>query len=417
LSKEAFVSTSVSTPPPGALPPAEEVFAFAREEIRRAATVLWPAALIRPGGHVPSVTGYVQRICVGERDLFAKHSFLGISLVSLLRGAAGDWAQVQKDQQEYVRRPDALPVREAAQLRLLAQAGRPRVCGVAGLADGVLFTEPVPGPTLAALLLEQPARTGALLDGVFAELHRFDRTPVLAKLRAEAVIGERSIAGTFLRKFNGISGTVYLERLGAERCPPDERAHLTGVLTSVVGRLRRQRVALAAPSGQLAYGDLKPEHIFYPDGLDGRPVLIDPGLLGASAQVDAAKLMSRTLLLAAAARPGPQAARYLTAGIRHFVAQQMQPLAHDLRARCTPDLQSGWLRALVVLWLMDTVNILTSYLSAPLALPLPGLGLVLIQRAADVADLLDGISNRLTSQADLGQVFDQALEQTALVIA
>ncbi|MFF0626758.1 hypothetical protein [Streptomyces sp. NPDC004296] len=409
------MSTSASTPP-GALPPAEEVFAFAREEINRAATALWPDADIQPGVHVPSVTGYVQHIAVDGCELYAKHSFLGISLVSLLRGAAGDWAQVQKDQQDYIQRPDALMQREATQLRLLAEAGRPRVCTVAGLAGGVLFTEPVAGPSLATLLLQRPEQTAPLLDGVLAELHHFDRTPVLAKMRAHAVIGERSIAGTFLRKFNGLSGSLYLERLGSDRCTAD-RARVVEAFTTVVQRLRRQRATLPSSVGSLAYGDLKPEHVFYPDGIGGRPVFIDPGLLGASSQVDTAKLMSRTLLLAAATRPSPQTAGHITDGIEQFVEQRMQPLARDPRARQVADVRAKWLRELLVLWLMDTVNIMTTYLSAPAALPLPATGLELLNRAAKLGGLLDEVSAHLTLYADPHKVFGQALAEVTAVIS
>jgi hypothetical protein len=39
--------------------------------------------------------------------------------------------------------------REAAQLRLMTEVGRPQVCAVAGAACEVLFTELAPSPTLA----------------------------------------------------------------------------------------------------------------------------------------------------------------------------------------------------------------------------------------------------------------------------
>ena len=192
--RTAAVSTSF-----GALPGVEEVFRFAEQEVGLAAAELWPGAVVEFGAHVPSVTGYVRRIAVDGRELYAKYAFLGVSLVSLLRGTCGEWPQVLKEQPAYVARADALLEREAAQLRLLARMRYPRVCPVAGVARGVLFTGPVAGPSLGDLLMLQPETTAPLLRQVFAELRPLHR-PRRRDLGATSVIGERSIVRTFLRK-------------------------------------------------------------------------------------------------------------------------------------------------------------------------------------------------------------------------
>lgn len=385
-----------------------EVFAFAQGEIRSAAAELWPGTQVELSAHMPSVTGYVHRIRVGGRELYAKHSFLGMSLVSILRGAAGDWAEVQSAQAAYVQRPDALLVREAAQLRLLADLGRPRVCQVAGLARGVLFTEPVPGPTLAALLLRDPASTAGLFEQVFADLHRLHRSRTAQRLAPAGAISERSVAATFQRKFNGISGQTYLSRLGAERRTEAERAEVTALLRAVVARLHRIRpTALAPGQAVLTYGDLKPEHLVFPDGPGGRPVLIDPGLLRARASVDAAKLTSRTVLLLASARPAAEAVEQIVQGLGAFAEQRMQPMA--------PKAARSWLRELLIVWLMDTVNILTTFLSAPAALPLPPRGRPLVERAVAVCTMADRISTALSSGLDVNSMWDTALAQAKAV--
>lgn len=67
----------------------------------------------------------MRRIRVDGRALYAKYSLLGVSLVSLLRGACGPWPQVREAQRAYVLRPDALIEREAGQLRFLQEAGHP----------------------------------------------------------------------------------------------------------------------------------------------------------------------------------------------------------------------------------------------------------------------------------------------------
>lgn len=57
-------------------------------------------------------------------------------------------------------------------------------------------------------------------------------------------------------------------------------------------RLRR-RVLPQPHRRVLAYGDLKLEHVIFPDGFGQPPVFIDPGLLLAQTAVDGAKLTRR----------------------------------------------------------------------------------------------------------------------------
>lgn len=414
LPLEAYVSTTTVSTSPDPVPPvpnAGEVFAFATREITAAAAELWPRADADLGDHVPSVTGYVRRISVDGRTLYAKYAFLGVSLVSLLRGACGPWPDVRAAQQAYVQRPGALMDREAAQLRLLAQRDSPRVCPVAGLARGVLFTESVTGPTLADLLLQRPRDAAALLGGTFGELRHLHRPSAARLLGPARVIGERSIRGTFQRKFNGLSGPTYVERLGAEGCAPGDRALVVGLLRDVVVRLHRLQAGLPRQASRrvLAYGDLKPEHVAFPEGTSGQPVFIDPGLLLAPPAVDAAKLISRTALLLAAARPGTETGQQAMRGISAFAAAQADVLPARLRR--------SWLREVLVLWLMDSVNILTTYLSAPGALPLPGRGSALLGRAVDLCRMADQLSSELAAGADVRAVWESALGRAQAVAA
>ncbi|MFG3207948.1 phosphotransferase [Streptomyces sp. NPDC048192] len=404
-------TTAVSTSPNSPTPTAEEVFAFADLEIGAAAAEQWPHADLDLGEHVPSVTGYVRRITVDGRPLYAKYSLLGVSLVSLLRGACGPWHQVRAAQQEYVLRPDALIAREAAQLRLLLEAGQLRVCPVAAVGRGVLFTEPVTGASLAQLLLHRPEQSAELLAGAFEQLRDLHRPPAVQRLGPAGIIGERSIAGTFQRKFNGLSGPVYMQQLGVDRCPAGDREEVVAVLQQVVVRLRRLRARVLPPSSRhvLAYGDLKPEHVLYPGGTDQPPVFIDPGLLLAGTAVDAAKLISRTVLMLAAARPGPQTGKHLVQGIGVFAGARMGGLSVKARR--------SWLREVLALWLMDSVNILTTYLSAPVELPLPAVGEALVGRAVDLCRMVDRISIDLAAAGDTGAVWDGALDRAQAVAA
>ncbi|MFL4910763.1 phosphotransferase [Streptomyces sp. MMS24-I2-30] len=402
-------TTAVSTSPNIATPTAAEVFAFADLEICAAATEQWPPADLDVGDQVPSVTGYVRRIHVDGRPLHAKYSLLGVSLVSLLRGACGPWPQVRATQQDYVQRTDALIGREAAQLRLLVELGRPRVCPVVGARRGVLFTESVTGPSLAQLLMDQPHHSAGLLTGTFSELRELHHQAAVQRLGPAGAIGERSIAGTFQRKFNGLSGPAYVQRLGADRCAVDDREEVVEALKQVVVRLHRLRGrVLPQPHRRvLVYGDLKPEHVLFPDGPDQPPVFIDPGLLLAGTAVDAAKLISRTVLTLAASRPGPETGKHVAHGIGVFAAGRMKGLS--VKA-CR-----AWLRDVLVLWLMDSVNILTTYLSAPAELPLPAQGTALVGRAVALARMLDRISADLTTAGGPGAVWDGALDYAQAV--
>jgi hypothetical protein len=206
-----------------------------------------------------------------------------------------------------------------------------------------------------------------------------------------------------------LSGATYVERLGEERCEVGSRAETIELVRGSVARLRGLRMALPGAVGTtLAYGDLKPEHVLFPDGLDGRPVLLDPGLLRGSPMVDVAKLISRTVLLLAVHRPGADTARQVVEGIGAF--------AEDRGARLSGRDRRMWLRGVLTLWLMDTVNIVSTYLSAPAALPLPTHGLALVDRAVPVCSLVDEVSADLANRAAGHEAWDGALAH-ALAVA
>ncbi|MEU2740945.1 phosphotransferase [Streptomyces sp. NPDC007095] len=369
------------------LPQTADLFALSADRIHRAAGALWPGEPLTLGDHVPSVTGYVHRASIGGRNVFAKDSILGLSLVSVLRGVAGDHDRVRAAQAAYATSPGSLLAREAAQLRALDAAGV-RVGRCAGYAAGVLFTEPVTGPTLADLIAKDPARTGDLLTTAVTALEALQRPQVAAQVDS-AAIPERSIDGTFRRKFNGVSGRLYISRLGVDRLDERSRQGVAAVVGMVVARLLKLRLTPPIGSTVIVYGDLKPEHILWPDGPTEAPVFIDPGLARGPAHHDTAKLVSRTFLalITAPHLDGPAAT--VVDGIAAFVAEQTRPLRGPMRGL--------WLRRLLVTWLMDTVNILSTYLSAPATLPLPEHAQAVIDRTEALCTLLDLVSATLAA--------------------
>lgn len=389
---------------PHVLPEPGALFMLSAERIRRVAAEEWPGEPVTLGAHVPSVTGYVRRVRLGGRELFAKDSVLGHSLVSVLRGVAGDGDQVRAAQAAYVSSPTSLLAREAAQLRALETAGV-RVGRCVGYRDGVLFTEAVTGPSLLDLIAKDPARTGDLMSGAVQGLDGL-QAPAVAAAADAAAITERSIDATFRRKFNGISGRAYIKRLGVDRLDERTRLGTAAVLGMVVSRLLKLRLTPAPGPRLVVYGDLKPEHVLFPDGPDECPVFIDPGLSRGAAHQDAAKLASRALLALIAAPP-VDSVGLVVEGIDAFVQGQARSVGRAERG--------VWLRRLMVTWLMDSVNILSTYLAAPAALPLPEHACAVVESAPALCTVLDSVSALLTAGTEPEAAWRLALASVSRV--
>ncbi|MFE0062789.1 hypothetical protein [Streptomyces sp. NPDC059003] len=329
------------------------------------------------------MTGYVHTLEVDGRALYAKYSFLGMSLVSVVRGTCGTWEALKAAQAAYTSSPGSLLEREAAQLRLLAVAAV-HVPLVDGYADGVLFTRPLEGITLGELILKEPHRTAELYSRALRELS--DGLQQITARADRVQMTERRIPDIFGRKFNGISGRTYVEQAG----------DYSAVLLQVITRLRKIRYATTPGPQPLVYGDLKPEHVVIPNSLDGSLAFLDPGIARGREQTDTAKLVSRTVLRLIASPPPAADLSTIMAGLGAVVEHRTWHLSKAERA--------AWLRELAVLWLMDSVNILSTYLTCPVMLPmLP---------QADVAKQATAVCRFLDTASMLLETEDQA---TAIV--
>ncbi|WP_338485176.1 hypothetical protein VM636_18400 [Streptomyces sp. SCSIO 75703] len=353
-----------------------------RQIITGAVAELWPDKDVVLGPQCPSVTSYVCRVTVDGEEVIAKYSWLGMSLVSILRGAGGTWDEVQEAQRAYAAGTDLLTAREAQNLEVLRRLGRPRVCGTAGLHGGVLLTHVAAGRPLADELAARPWETGALLEAVLDALGDLHGPAGAERLRTAAPIGERSVAGVFRRKFDGLSTTAYLRALGRDSGLPErERRETIELVQNAVWRLLRMASAISPRRDTVVFGDLKPEHVF----LDGRRLnFIDPAVQWAAGpQPDVAKLTGRALLLAVG-HPQPQAGRQIVQGVASTLARHVAALPERERA--------ARLREVLVLWLMDTVSILSTCLSAPQGLPLASHQQALVAQARTVAGVVDRVS-------------------------
>ncbi|MGH3830284.1 MAG: phosphotransferase [Pseudonocardiaceae bacterium] len=204
-----------------------------------------------------------------------------------------------------------------------------------------------------------------------------------------------------------MSLNVYLDQLAAEwRDYPGERDELRAALRRVVTRLGRLRAATPETAGPvLVHGDLKPDHVVFEHHAvaSDRPVFIDPGMSCARATVDAAKLVSRTILLLIGFKA--LCIDEISDGLAAFVDNQIQTLSAAVRRE--------WLGELVLLWLMDTVNILTTYLSAPAGLPLSAHAEAALSQVGTVLSLVEKASVELAAGTDPQRVWRLGLLDAA----
>ncbi|MFC9746851.1 hypothetical protein [Streptomyces niveus] len=367
-----------------------------RRAISRAVKDLWPNKRVVLGTPCPSVTSYVCRIRVDGETLIAKYSWLGMSLVSVLRGAGGTWKDVRQAQEVYLRSTDLVTAREARNLELLRELGSPRVCETVALHQGVLLTRPVPGTPLADALTARPWETGDLLDAALAALGDLHGPEGARLLGGARPINERSVSGVFRRKFNGLSGGAYLKALGQDSGLPEfAREDVVELMQHTVWRLLRMGGAISPGRKVAVYGDLKPEHVY----VDGpRLHFIDPAVQWAGGpHPDIAKLIGRSLLLAIG-HPDREAGQQMVRGIASTLTRQVSAVpAHE---------RAGWLREVLVLWLMDTVSILSTCLSAPHGLPLAPQQQALVAQAHTVAGIVHRVSGLLTGTMAGPQLLD-----------
>ncbi|MGW6202198.1 hypothetical protein ACWF9B_00875 [Streptomyces sp. NPDC055089] len=113
---------------------------------------------------------------------------------------------------------------------------------------------------------------------------------------------------------------------------------------------------------------------------------------------DAAKLVSRTVLSLIAAPPAEGATAVLD-GVDAFVQELLRPMNRAMGGL--------YLRKLLVTWLMDSVNIITTYLSAPAGLPLPAHAGAVVERGEAVCTLLDRVSASPTKRELVGYLAEQ----------
>ena len=69
-----------------------------------------------------------------------------------------------------------------------------------------------------------------------------------------------------------------------------------------------------------------------------------------------------------------------------------------------------WLLELLTLWMMDTINIITTYASAPSSFPLPAQGLAFLEKPSSVLVVAERASWALANRRKPPLVWEHALQ-------
>ncbi|MFC8723793.1 hypothetical protein [Streptomyces bacillaris] len=365
---------------------AELLYEESRRAVLHAARELWQGQEVILGPQRPSITSYVCPVTVSGTQLVAKYDWLGVPLVSVLRGARGDWAAVRDAQPSYVASSDLLAVREEQHHALLQRLGRPRVCEVEAQHGGVLFTRAAPGTPMAEAVVARPGDTAEVLESVLLALRDLHGPKGDWHLREMRQVDHGSIVGAFMRTFRALGAVQYVRSVGeSPRLADPERESVVRQFEGAVRRLVRLTAAVSPRSATVVFGNLQPEGVL----LSGsRITLLAPALHRAGGpEPDVARLVGRTLLLGLC-QPEAYAERQITDGAVAVLRGCLSALSREKR--------DAWLRQVLVLWLMDLVTLLSACLCAP-----PGFLLTLPQeqlvgRALRVTAIADRVSGYLT---------------------
>ncbi|MFD3848212.1 hypothetical protein ACFWVB_20270 [Streptomyces microflavus] len=327
--------------------------------------------------------------------------------MSILRGAKGTWDDVREAQRAHVQSIDLLTRRQHQALDALQTLSRPRVCEPVELLGGVLFTAPAPGRTVAEEMADRPWDTAALLDAILLSLTTVHTGDGARYLRQAWPLTERSILDVFRTQLAGPAAARYIADLGRDSLIPEgERLDVIARVETAVRRLLRLTEAIRPRQRAGVFGDAQPGNIFLSDH---RLTFINPALhWAAGPEPDVAKLISRTFLLALA-QPSRGDERRITQGAVAALGRYFQAVpAFERVAR---------LREVMVLWVMDTVSTLATYLSAPAGFPLSDAQMVILSQARRVATLTERVSGLLigsSSGLDLLETVFHEVEHTVL---
>lgn len=254
---------------------------------------------------------------------------------------------------------------------------------------------------MADALADRPLETRDLLDAVLASLAALHSPATVTRLRRAEMPRERSIVDDFQKTFRGPHADRYLRVLGQDSgLPEHERQEVVDLVRTAVRRLLRMATSVLSRKRVAVYGDLKPEHVY----IDGpRLTFIDPAVQWAPGpHLDIVRLTGRALLIALG-HPEVRARHQIVQGSAAVLAQHVAAVPERDRM--------AHLREVLILWLMDTVFVLSALLSAPPGFPLTPRGQALVARARAVAGVVDRASALLVGSMAGIRLLDAAFAE------
>ncbi|CUU56563.1 hypothetical protein Ga0074812_10891 [Parafrankia irregularis] len=321
-----------------------------QRRIVSATAELWPQFRVDVGPLFTAGTTFASRVQVGGSVVCAAVR-PGGALSRVVRGDHGDLAAVRADDRGCADQAQA----QAEQLTALAAHSGLRVAAPTALAGGVLFTPWVGGPSLAARVQAQPAMLTELLATLMDDLSELHRDPARQLRQAAAPAQARGLPRMVTAALEHTTDHFHADRAPAGEV--GELRALAGSLSMRLGRLAAQWDPAAYPSAGLAFGNLSPGHVLYPDGSPA-PMLIAPSLGPEGEPADTGTLLGHLHLLAVGAAPH----------IRADLVEGLEAWLSGRLAACR-DQWRGWLSAVLTVWAATVFDTAVTALTLPAALP------------------------------------------------
>ncbi|TFE23833.1 hypothetical protein E0F15_22640 [Frankia sp. B2] len=318
----------------------------------------WPHSEVTFGAMTTAGGAVYRQVRVGGVALCATVRPAGRALSRLVRGDHGDLATVLADAGADAATAIA---GQAEQLTALAASTRLRVAPPIACTEGVIFTPWEDGATLAALLRARPMEFTGVVTALMDDLSDLHRNP-------PAQLSETAATTRALPRVVAEALSHPVDHLHADDTTAGEIGELralAGSLSARLGRLAAQQDPILLSRGGLAFGNLNPRGVLYPDG-SSRAALVSPALEPGGDLVDTGTLLGHLHPLILGCPPPVRTE--LVEGVEAWLSGRL--------AACR-DQWRDWLHAVLTIWAA------TVYDQAITTLTLPAVALRLGPTAAD----------------------------------
>ncbi|ABW12066.1 hypothetical protein Franean1_2636 [Parafrankia sp. EAN1pec] len=368
----------------------------AERRITATTAELWPQAKVTFGAMVTAGGALWRQVRVGDDVLCATVRPVDAALARVVRGEHGDLTTMLAG---YDEGRANLAVRKADGLTALAAYSRLRVAAPIAMTSGVMFTPWVAGTSLAGRLQAQPAVLTELLTTLMQDLGELHRDPAKQLRRIAAPTRAQGLPRVVTEALGHATDHLHAEEATAGEV--GELRALAGSLSIRLGRLAAQLDPPAFTRTGIAFGNLTPSHVLYPDA-SPRAVLVSPTLGPGGEPADTGTLLGHLHLLAVGCPPRVRAE--LVEGVEAWLAGRL--------ADCR-DQWKSWLSAVLTIWAATVYDTAVTALTLPAAaLPLTPATAGLRARPLAALTLLDVLTRELRRRGA-----DAALNATLATLA